>query len=102
MAGSPCVVRAINNGGIAIKGDGWCSPVSVFSPIELTEEILLKVSDRVMRSYFFDVGIGFYIVKEGDLFYLKISGIMLRQIKYVHQLQNVYFALTNKELEICF
>lgn len=66
-------------------------------PIELTEEILFKC--------------GF---KEDDLFYhkddiiisnfyedfLTLDGYDCSKIRYLHQLQNLYFALTNQELNI--
>lgn len=72
-------------------------------PIELTEEILLKCG------FFYDSDVdtfkisnypmqldsyGFY----GYMFIMFGEGLCL--IKYLHQLQNIYFALTGKELKI--
>ena len=67
------------------------------NPIELTEEWLIKMG-------FGDTGnkkwihgkFGFSLIK-GFKFYK--SGV-LPEVKYVHQLQNLYFALTGEELTI--
>ena len=76
----------------------------VFEPILLTEEWLLKF--------------GFYKPSHtwcGDIFHLtewdehplnwcvaldKNGAILVLKLKYVHQLQNLYFALTGEELEL--
>lgn len=75
-----------------------------FKPIELTEEILLKCG--------FDVNIDIYYLpemngyfkksfKEDDCFlYKSNSGDKLSSLKYLHQLQNLYWCLCEKELEI--
>ena len=77
-----------------------CENNDMVKPISLTEEILLKITTRVLRSYFFGKGIEFYLVNNGCLFELKKGGILIRQIKYVHQLQNLYFDLTGKEFDV--
>lgn len=42
-----------------------------------------------------------YLTLRGDIKYgLRIQGFINSDIKYVHQLQNLYFALTGKELTI--
>jgi len=72
-------------------------------PIPLTEEWLLKFG--------FELGENFYIKNnvsvEIDELYLwdvflnnGTKETHLRSIKYIHQLQNLYFALTNEELTI--
>ena len=77
----------------------------VIEPIPLTEEWLLKFGFESMYSN--------YIVKAGD-YYNSIKQdcgkwiysydesdagcYELKEIKYVHQLQNLYFALNDKEL----
>ena len=76
--------------------------IDAFQPIPLTEEILLKcgfIIDSInnFEKYPFTIQksnhyvTDFLFYKNGD------SGVV---IKYLHQLQNLYFALTGKELEI--
>lgn len=75
-------------------------------PIPLTEEWLLKFgfekiigsnesnfTDGVYNLFINSLGeVNFYFFKEGDWY---------QKIDYVHQLQNLHFALTGKELDIC-
>lgn len=66
-------------------------------PIPLTEEILLKCGYiKQDRNMFMIIGHVIWNVQE-NLFLCDKNGVVL---KYLHQLQNLYFALTNKELEI--
>ena len=77
-------------------------------PIELTEEILLKCGFE-LKGIIFRINNGFdnqfdinYSLSR-DMFYYYSSkyGIYTEvEIKYLHQLQNLYFALTNEELNI--
>lgn len=86
-----------------------------FDPIPLTEEILLKCGFKKTEEYYasyeenIDVyTIGFFniafidneyklwICIEEDTFY----SFSWTKIQYIHQLQNLYFALIGKELEI--
>ncbi len=78
-------------------------------PIPLTEEWLVKFGfDKVPNSdmvRFFELGT-FHLYSEyynGDYFelsnYYFIKGSS-KQIKYVHQLQNLYYALTQTELKL--
>ena len=73
-------------------------------PIELTEEILLKCGFEKREDG--DYNLFKYsevdIVICSDFSSWKCDGInfSVNYIKYLHQLQNLYFALTNKELEI--
>ncbi|QQU04019.1 hypothetical protein [Myroides odoratus] len=78
-------------------------------PIELTEEMLFKIKDIVQKEgslgiyyyikpyrmlrFFFDGTRLVIIKKDGD-------DIWIANIKYLHQLQNLYFVLTGKELEL--
>lgn len=76
--------------------------------IELTEEILLKLGFTLrgvifrinnLLSHQFDINYS----SSRDMFYYDSSkyGIYTEvEIKYLHQLQNLYFALTNEELTI--
>ena len=69
-----------------------------YMPITLTEEILLKCGfvnwDKVDDCYIIK---GLIIWKCNEMFLCYKNGV---HIKYLHQLQNLYFALTNEELEI--
>jgi len=78
-------------------------PLTSIKPIPLTEEWLLKFG--------FDLKKGTkYFHKEFNRLYLDISNPIykhlgnvngnLKEVEYVHQLQNLYFALTNEELTI--
>lgn len=91
-------------------------------PIPLTEEWLLKFGFEIKRKqYSLNVGNElfnyaikehFIIWKSGDSGYLKMrkdgDGWMIKECyerhdyiyKYVHQLQNLYFALTGEELQL--
>lgn len=67
-----------------------------FEPIPLTEEWLLKFGyDLITENYYAISGHLIWICN--DLFICDKNGIIL---KHVHQLQNLYFALTGCELEI--
>lgn len=69
-------------------------------PIPLTEEILLKcgfkkhITSDIYPTYAFK----FMNVNNGVLYVLKIG--FLNHIKHIHQLQNLYFALTGEELGV--
>ncbi len=76
-----------------------------FKPIELTEDILIKcgfirdgISDDEIWQKWYDVSC-FKIIK-GTTDYYIIPCYPTCRIKYLHQLQNLYYALTGKELEI--
>lgn len=82
--------------------------IQTLKPIILTEEILLKCGFEDISTYK-----DFRLVINEDLYievslrkninaYVSISDIDIINVIYVHQLQNLYFALTGKELEIKF
>tara|TARA_R110000796_G_C14252290_1_gene398774 strand:+ start:140 stop:511 length:372 start_codon:yes stop_codon:yes gene_type:complete len=89
-----------------IKDMATCNKEFTYLPIPLTEEWLLKFGfiAHTNRVWFrdgeflgIDLGIEIYFVQqhttcEGYLAFIRTP------IKYVHQLQNLYFALTGKEL----
>lgn len=71
----------------------------LFEPIPLTEEWLLKFgfiqSEDDQDHYFFqnfDISLSLNIVL--------YVGVNIKYCEYVHQLQNLHFALTGQELEI--
>ena len=68
--------------------------------IPLTEEWLVKFGLNTTDKFFECTNAEFKIGVLRDVFlYLGNKGMYLR-IEYVHQLQNLYFALTGQELEI--
>ena len=77
---------------------GW----SKGRPIPLTEEWLLKFGFSLVSYRFFISG-GHEVRSSAFMFnrfsYF-IGSIYIAEVEYVHQLQNLYFALTGKELEI--
>ena len=69
-------------------------------PIPLTEGWLLKFgayNSLYMR--YLDFGY-FDIYKLNEVWYVEKEGVTLCELKYVHQFQNLYFALTGEELTI--
>lgn len=73
----------------------------VFNPIPLTEEWLIKFGfewnhgDWIIN----DVRISECEENEGEtVFKIQLSHSIEKQIEHVHQLQNLYFSLTNEEL----
>jgi hypothetical protein len=83
-----------------------------FEPIPLTEEWLLKFGCEKVKSDIptFSIVYGEFIEDDyehcliinldvDNNFYIVIKGVKLI-LKYVHQLQNLYFALTGEELTI--
>ena len=88
----------------------WLSKVDVkdedFRPIPLTEEWLLKLGFEKERERYFNTFIVLrFINNKVDVFNLGVSHDeeyleFLNSINYVHQLQNLHFALTGSELTI--
>ena len=76
-------------------GYGKCYDFQELEPIPLTEEILLKCGFEESQYHFC---IGDFIIRKPD-FVLCDIGIKVNPIN-LHQLQNLYFALTGKELKI--
>lgn len=74
------------------------------SPITLTEELRLKLGFSQMSNTDSDGKIKLSIFCDNDILYLTLNWnnyqIFKDPIKYLHQLQNIYFDLTGKELEV--
>jgi hypothetical protein len=83
----------------APQGQLWCKP------IPLTEEWLLKFGFEKQMMWTYAINI---IGNKKLIYYLGEKGWSVgnknysdfSNLNYVHQLQNLYFALTNQELEI--
>lgn len=70
---------------------------NLVNPIPLTREILIQC--RFDFSGLYCVKDQVYIYQWGDSNFYEFNYTKV-EIKFLHQLQNLYFALTNKELEI--
>lgn len=102
------IVRTISNRKITLKLEHstiW-QHIIEYSPIPLTEDILLKCGFGGSNETIFtkmDIGpIYFSRPYVGAKHYLvkAISGDKITSVKHLHQLQNLYFALTGKEIKI--
>lgn len=87
------------------EGDVWeFDEKNPCKPIQLTKEMLLKCG---FLPFYADVFIHeklkysdkFKIREDGYIVYVS-NEVYITKIKHLHQLQNLYFALTGKELEI--
>ena len=77
---------------------------SLFEGIPLTENILLKLGFRHVMNNWFNVfangnTFNVYIFESGK-YRVEIVSQSLGTFKYVHELQNLYFALTGSELTV--
>ena len=68
-----------------------------FKPIPLTEEWLLKFGFEITDN--FQTKDRFQTHKQDGIIWFEYGYIVV-ELNYVHQLQNLYFALTNEELTI--
>jgi len=78
----------------------------VYHPIPLTEEWLLKFGfDKLDKAHFKIIQKDIFnspftiTLDENEIFKLDFQGFWY-QLEFLHQLQNLYFALTNEELKI--
>ena len=72
--------------------------ISDLEPIPLTEEWLIRFGFEVKSAsvtHKYSYNIGFFVLSNGLRSNISYDGY---EIKYVHQLQNLYFALTGNEL----
>jgi hypothetical protein len=92
------VLLIIPHGLIVENSDGnYAIPSDKLKPIPLTEEWLLKFGFDKIDFQFIKNGIKLFPIR--DLYYRGNFPIK-SDIKYVHQLQNLFFALTGEELTI--
>jgi hypothetical protein len=70
-------------------------------PIPLTEEWLIKFGFEKLDLFYSHKKYGYKVAKNMDGFYIWSNAFSFNPpLKYVHQLQNLYFALTGEELTI--
>jgi len=85
------------------EGVVWEVNEKDLQPIPLTEEWLLKfgfVLHDDDNFWFYKHGLDFCVTKDKGSFFVWIMDGDFVEIISVHQLQNLYFALTNEELTI--
>lgn len=105
-----CYVIEILEKGINVKAKGqfgeWFLRFEEIEPIPLSEEILLKCGFEKISEYIFSIEIdnGWHLNIESNYIFLKYQDneceISHFKFEYIHQLQNLYFALTGTELNI--
>lgn len=74
-----------------------------YKPIQLNEEWLLKFGFEKEYGAFKLKGLKCWLTKytsEPNLYSVNVGNIKLSTLKYVHELQNLYFALTGSELTV--
>jgi len=84
---------------IEIQKEDFNFDEKFMTSIIITEKWLFKFGFKGTEGYYYDSEIGaieFYY--EGEILVCDIFDHRNENIKYIHQLQNIYFALTNKEL----
>lgn len=79
-------------------------------PIPLTEDILLKCGfvskgKNLLGHIFAKSFVHYYVTNKRDNFAFRMNtpndtSVFIREIEYLHELQNLYFAITGEELEV--
>ncbi len=72
--------------------------IDKIKPIALDDEILFRCFGKKINGYGYKF-FGNWIQKQDNIFWFNINSAFM-ELKYIHQLQNLYFALTEKEPEI--
>lgn len=84
------------------NGSIWSSSGHGYGPIPLTEEWLVKFGfseNKSTKDFFFNYLI--CLERQGnELFVINTNDKYQYKIEYVHQLQNIHFALTGEELNL--
>lgn len=71
-----------------------------WQPIELTEELLLKCGFQKLGKYTFVCDTALMQLEIGVITNKLLHSILAIEVKHVHQLQNLYYALCNEELNV--
>lgn len=90
----------------SVENELWCKPLNELHPIQLTEEWFLKLGLEKCFSndYWYSIKFGdkrLLVSILGNVEIKKWDGTMIGFLsicEYVHQLQNLYFALCGEEL----
>lgn len=100
FCGKPTKVWALSEDDINDEMDIYIEPIT------LTDEVLVKcgfvkigVLTLSFENFLFEIGLnGDDFVKQK--YTLRINGCLVIKVKYIHQLQNIFYSLTGKELEV--
>lgn len=104
--GLPCKVKLIEESGLAVlfeDGEDIWIDIWQFSPISITEKWLLKFGFKKnkYRSHFYTLG-DYDVFYEDNEWFFVICNYMENppsvNMYYVHQLQNLYYCISGKEL----
>ena len=100
--GNVLTIKAINSKEVATKRDsrkriGGSFILESLKPIPLTEEWLMKFGFRYSVGWFGKNGIELFNINN---LYFRGNFPIKADIKYIHQLQNLYFALCGEELQL--
>jgi hypothetical protein len=85
-------------GKVCYYGDYYSEEYENLKPIPLTEEWLVRFGAEKRSLHYYKLN-GIIICVQDFFFECYLGGINVH-IKYVHQLQNLYYTLTNKHLTI--
>lgn len=107
----PLKIEAITGSSVSLSGieNNRYTPFTIdrVKPIPLTEEWLKKFGFKKLGDWFIKKPLSSVneyaynpYIKQFDVINGSGEEIDLVELKYVHQLQNLYFALTGEELEI--
>lgn len=100
------IVQSLEDYDEFIIDEGWQIDNSrIYKPIPLSEEWLVKMGFERMLGldiwFIGDVcGRHLQIVNDEQMFIARLTGRTLREVTSVHDIQNLYFALTGEELTI--
>ncbi|WP_407533773.1 hypothetical protein [Elizabethkingia miricola] len=100
--GNLCKVIELREDGIYAPVIGKAITGLPNKPIELTEEWLIKFGFKLESDaegeYYENKGVGILILRSDDIHFF--FGNPNNKDKYVHELQNLFYALTGEELKL--
>lgn len=84
---------------IPLKSNPLYNPDAI-EPIPLTEEWLLRFRFRTVDDRYYNLSVNSLFVMSWNIYEMRLilNGFFMPNHQYVHQLQNLYFALTGEEL----
>lgn len=98
----PFLIKSIDKS--YVENELWSKPINEIHPIHLTEEILLKCGFEKTQFGYGDKYIDIECIGDGNYkLSIEFGDHVLgfgEDIKYIHKLQNIYFELTGKELDV--
>lgn len=98
--GGECIVRGLTKDGIWIRDNAGPGTNSAFKPIPLTYEWLDRFKFKTRKNIMNEVIHYNDMLHFSDGFICSWEMGFIGKIEYVHQLQNLFFALKGKELTI--